>query len=317
MSVVYNGEMGARLGKEVLGTTIIDLCEKDDKVIYLDADLMNCIGTLKWATEHPDRAINCGIAEANMVGVAAGLASEGFKPILHTFGPFASRRVFDQVFLSAAYAKNDITILGTDPGVTAALNGGTHMPFEDVALYRTIPTATILEPSDTEILEKLLRQCVNRAGVKYIRTGRKEMAKIYSDDFEPTIGKAEVLRDGTDVAIFAAGIMLKEAMEAAKTLEDEGINAAVIDCFSIKPLDADTVEKYAKKCGKVVVAENHSKHGGLYSAVLEVISERHPVKTACVAIEDEFGEVGPQNYLQERFKLTSAHIIEQVKKVLK
>ena len=317
MSVVYNGEKDALLAKDVLGKTIPEICESDDKAIYLDADLMNCIGTLKWGMAHPEKAIDCGIAEANMMGVAAGLASAGFKPIVHTFGPFASRRSFDQVFLSAGYAKNDITVIGTDPGVTAALNGGTHMPFEDVALYRTIPTATVLEPSDTSMLEKLLKQCVNRPGVKYIRVGRKDLAKIYSDDFEPTIGKAEVLRDGNDVAIFAAGIMLKEAMEAAKELEKEGISAAVIDCFSIKPLDAETVAKYAAKCGKVVVAENHSKHGGLYSAVLEVLAENCPVKAACVAVEDEFGEVGPQNYLQERFKLTSAHIIEQVKKVLK
>ena len=317
MSVVYNGEKDALLAKDVLGKVIPEICESDDKAIYLDADLMNCIGTLKWGMAHPEKAIDCGIAEANMMGVAAGLASAGFKPIVHTFGPFASRRSFDQVFLSAGYAKNDITVIGTDPGVTAALNGGTHMPFEDVALYRTIPTATVLEPSDTTMLEKLLKQCVNRPGVKYLRIGRKDLAKIYSDDFEPTIGKAEVLRDGSDVAIFAAGIMLKEAMEAAKALEAEGISAAVIDCFSIKPLDAETVTKYAQKCGKVVVAENHSKHGGLYSAVLEVLAENCPVKAACVAVEDEFGEVGPQNYLQERFKLTSAHIIEQVKKVLK
>ena len=317
MSVVYNGEMDSRLAKEVLGSVIPEICESDEKAIYLDADLMNCIGTLKWAKDHPDKAINCGIAESNMMGVAAGLASAGFKPIVHTFGPFASRRSFDQIFLSAGYAKNDITVIGTDPGVTAALNGGTHMPFEDVALYRTIPTATVLEPSDTTMLGKLLKQCVNRSGVKYLRIGRKDLAKIYSDDFEPTIGKAEVLRDGNDVAIFAAGIMLKEAMEAAKALESEGISAAVIDCFSIKPLDKETVAKYAEKCGKVVVAENHSIHGGLYSAVLEVLAEACPVKAAAVAIEDEYGEVGPQKYLQERFKLTSEHIIEQVKKVLK
>lgn len=316
MKVVYNGEMDPRAAKEILGRVIPDMCEKDSDVIYLDADLMNCIGTLKWGMQHPERAIDCGIAEANMIGVAAGLAAEGFKPICHTFGPFASRRCFDQVFLSAAYAKNDITIIGTDPGVTAALNGGTHMPFEDVALYRTIPTATIFEPSDMNCLESILRQCPDIPGVKYIRVGRKNLAKVYEDGVKAEVGKAQVLRDGKDVTIVAAGIMIHEAMQAAKELAEEGIDAAVIDMFTIKPIDAKTIEEYAKKTGRVVVCENHSKHGGLYSAVLEVLSEHCPVPAECVAVEDEFGEVGPQNYLQERFGLTKEHVKEQVKKVL-
>ena len=316
MKVVYNGEMDPRPAKEVLGKVIPDMCEKDKDVIYLDADLMNCIGTLKWGMANPDRAIDCGIAEANMIGVAAGLASAGFKPICHTFGPFASRRCFDQVFLSAAYAKNDITIIGTDPGVTAALNGGTHMPFEDTALYRTIPTATIFEPSDMNCLESILRQCPDIPGVKYIRVGRKNLAKVYEDGVNAEIGKAQVLKDGKDVTIIAAGLLIHEAMQAALSLEKQGISAAVVDMFTIKPIDADTVTEYAKKTGHVVVCENHSKHGGLYSAVLEVIGERCPVPTECVAVEDEFGEVGPQGYLQERFKLTAAHVEEQVKKVL-
>lgn len=316
MKVVYNGEMDPRAAKEILGRVIPDMCEKDSDVIYLDADLMNCIGTLKWGMQHPERAIDCGIAEANMIGVAAGLAAEGFKPICHTFGPFASRRCFDQLFISAGYAKNDITVIGTDPGVTAALNGGTHMPFEDVALYRTIPTATIFEPSDLNCLESILRQCPDIPGVKYIRVGRKNLAKVYEDGVEAEVGKAQVLRDGKDVTIVAAGIMIHEAMQAAKELAEEGIDTAVIDMFTIKPIDAKTIEEYAKKTGRVVVCENHSKHGGLYSAVLEVLSEHCPVPAECVAVEDEFGEVGPQNYLQERFGLTKEHVKEQVKKVL-
>ena len=158
MNIIYNGEKDKAF-KEVLGATIPRLCEEDDKVIYLDADLMSCIGTAKWAAAHPDRAIDCGIAEANMIGIAAGLSSVGFKPVVHTFGPFASRRVFDQVFLSGAYAKNSITIIGSDPGVCAAYNGGTHMPFEDMALYRAIPDAYVFDITDTAMLEDLLKQC--------------------------------------------------------------------------------------------------------------------------------------------------------------
>lgn len=316
MEIVYTGEMDPRMCKTVLGETIPAIAADDPDVIYLDADLMSCIGTGKWAKENPGRAVNCGIAEANMAGVACGLASAGFKPILHTFGPFASRRCYDQVFLSGGYAKNDITIIGTDPGVTATMNGGTHMPFEDVALYRAIPGATVIDVTDPACLVSALRQCVNRPGVKYIRVGRKQYARVYADGSELPIGKAVTLRDGKDAVIFAAGIMVHEAMQAAKTLEGEGIQAAVVDLFTIKPLDADAVEHWAEKTGAVVAAENHNRHGGLYSAVLEVLAERCPVPAACVAVEDEFGEVGPQDYLQERFGLTAEHIVSQVKAVL-
>ena len=314
--IVYNGEMDPRLCKDVIGATVAKLVDSDPDVIFLDADLMSCSGTLKWSKTHTDRAIDCGIAESNMAGVAAGLAAAGFKPIIHSFGPFASRRIFDQIFLSGGYAKNDITVIGTDPGVTAAMNGGTHMPFEDVAIYNVLPGATVIDASDPTCLESVLTQCVNRPGIKYIRVGRKQYAKIYEDGAELPIGKAVTLREGRDIVIFAAGLMLHEAMKAAASLETQGICAAVVDCFTIKPIDADAVEAWAKKCGAVVVAENANRHGGLYSMVLEVLAERCPIPAAVVAVEDEFGEVGTVGYLQERFGLTAAHIEEQVKAVL-
>ena len=314
--IVYTGEMDPRLCKNVLGETIPALAERDLDVIYLDADLMSCIGTAKWAQANPDRAVNCGIAEANMVGVACGLASAGFKPIVHTFGPFASRRCYDQAFLSGAYARNDITIIGTDPGVTATMNGGTHMPFEDVALYRAMPGATVIDVTDPTLLVSVLGQCVDRPGVKFIRVGRKQYAKVYEEGSELSIGKAVTLREGSDIAIFAAGIMVHEAMQAAKALEAEGISVAVIDMFTIKPLDETAVEAWAKKCGAVLTAENHNRYGGLWSAVSEVLAQKHPVPAGYVAVEDEFGEVGPQDYLQERFGLTAARVAERAKAVL-
>ena len=263
MKMIYNGTADSRLYKNVLGETIAELLENDPKVCYLDADLMSCIGTAKLPKKY-DRAINCGIAEANMIGIAGGLSASGFKPICHSFGPFASRRCYDQVFLSGGYAKNSITIIGTDPGITAAFNGGTHMPFEDVAIYRAIPGATIV--------------------------------------------------DVTDVTIVATGIMVHEAMQAALKLEAEGISAAVIDPFTVKPLDAELIRTYAAKTGCVVTAENHNKIGGLYSAVKEVLDGE--AKTGYVAIEDEFGEVGPQDYLRKRFDLTDDHIVRVVKETL-
>ena len=317
MKIVYDGSMDPRTCKTILGETIPALAAEDPDVIYLDADLMNCIGTAKWAAANPDRAINCGIAEANMIGVAAGLASAGFKPIVHTFGPFASRRCYDQIFLSGGYAKNDITVIGSDPGVTAALNGGTHMPFEDVALYRALPGSTVIDVTDPTMLISVLRQCKDLPGVKYIRVGRKSYARVYEDGSELPIGKAVTLREGTDLVIFACGIMVHEALQAAAALEKEGISAAVLDLFTIKPLDAEAVASWAEKTGAVVVAENHNRYGGLCSAVSEVLAERCPTPAAFVAVEDEFGEVGPQGYLQERFGLTAAHIEEAARSVLK
>lgn len=316
MKIVYNGEMDPRAFKDVLGTTIPRLAEEDGDVIYLDADLMSCIGTKKWSDAHPSRGINCGISEANMIGVAAGLASAGFKPIVHTFGPFASRRVFDQVFLSAGYAGNDITVIGSDPGVCAAFNGGTHMPFEDIALYRALPNATVIDITDANMLISVLEQCKDRPGVKYIRVGRKNAAKVFADGETTPIGKAIPLREGKDAVIFASGIMVHEAMQAAETLAKEGVEAAVVNVFTIKPLDVETVRKYAKATGRVVVAENHNKIGGLYSAVCETLSRCNCACVDYVAVEDVFGEVGPQNYLQERFGLTAKHIVEKVKGLL-
>ena len=317
MKIVYDGTMDERLCKNVLGQEIPRLAEQDPDLIYLDADLMSCIGMLSWAKQHPDRAINCGIAEANMVGVAAGLASAGFHPIVHTFGPFASRRCFDQVFLSAGYAKNDITVIGTDPGVTATLNGGTHMPFEDVALYSTIPGSTIIDVTDPAMLQSVLGQCVKRPGVKYIRVGRKQYARVYADGSDLPIGKAVTLKEGKDLVIFAAGIMVHEAMQAAKTLEEEGISAAVVDCFTIKPLDREAVIRWAKETGAVVVAENHSRYGGLCAAVAQTLAEEAPVPCEFVAVEDRFGQVGPQGYLQEAYGLTAAHVAGQARAVLR
>ncbi len=315
--IVYDGSMDPRTFKDVVGGTIISLLEGDPDIIYLDADLMSTIGTYKYHQAHPERAVNVGISEANMMGVAGGLAAAGFKPIAHTFGPFASRRCFDQVFLSAGYARNDITVIGTDPGVCAAFNGGTHMPFEDVALYRAIPTATVFDITDTVMFEDILCQAVNLRGVKYLRVGRKNAAKVYADGSTFDVGKAVRLREGKDLTIVAAGIMVHEAMQAAEALSLAGIGAEVLDMFTIKPLDMESLLQSARKTGAVLVTENHNKIGGLYAAVSEALAANLPTPAACVAVEDQYGEVGPQDYLQKRFGLTAEHIIEVANQLLK
>lgn len=308
MKIVYTGAKDSRQFKNVIGETVTKLLEQDADVCWLDADLQGCSGTVKIKS---DRVINCGIAEANMVGTACGMSAVGFKPYAHTFGPFASRRVYDQVFLSGAYAGNSITVIGTDPGITAAFNGGTHMPFEDVALYRAMPGAKIFDITDVPMLENILTQCKDIPGVKYIRVPRKDSFQVYEDGAEFTVGKGVVVREGSDVTIVACGIMVHEALQAAKQLAEEGIEAAVIDPISIKPLDEELIKTYAAKTGLVVTAENHNKIGGLYSAVKECLNGE--AKVGYVAVEDEFGEVGPQDYLRTRFDLTADHIVRVVK----
>ena len=316
MKVIYNGSPDVKTFKDVLSTMIPKLLDENPDIVYLDADLMSCIGTLKYAKAHPDRAINCGIAEANMAGIAAGLAAVGFKPICHTFGPFASRRCYDQVFMSAGYAHNDITMIGTDPGVCAAMNGGTHMPFEDVALYRALPGATIIDATDTAQFENIFPKVINLKGVKYLRIHRKANDLVYEAGSEFEIGKGVVLCEGKDITIIAAGFMVGRALKAAEALKAKGINATVIDMFTIKPLDEELVAKCAKETGAVLVAENHNKIGGLYSAVCECLAECCPVPAGYVAVEDEFGEVGPVDYLAERFGLTAEHIISEAEKIV-
>ncbi len=317
MKVVYQGE-NDRAFKDVISETIQRLAGEDPDIVYLDADLMGCVNMAKWAREHPDRAFNCGIAEANMIGIAAGMSAAGLKPIVHTFGPFASRRCYDQIFLSGGYAGNSVTVIGTDPGVCASFNGGTHMPFEDMALYRAIPGAYVFDVTDAAMLESVLMQCVDLPGVKYIRVGRKSNKKIYADGMDAGIGKGIVVSSkGQDAVLFACGIMVAKAMEAAKLLEKEGILVTVADLFTVKPLDEELVVKYAEQTGAVVTAENHNKIGGLYSAVVEVLGRRRPTPVEYVAVEDEFGEVGPQDYLEKRFGLTAEHLAAKTKEAIR
>lgn len=313
MNIVYTGEKDTRLFKDVLGQTIGRLLEEDEAVLYLDADLMNCICTSKLPGKI-DRAVDCGIAEANMVGIACGASAVGMKPIVHTFGPFASRRCYDQVFLSGAYAGNSITIIGSDPGITAAFNGGTHMPFEDMALYRAIPGAIVVDITDVPMLVAFLEMAKDLPGVKYLRVGRKDSRQVYAEGSRFQVGNGVVLREGKDAVIVACGILVHEALQAAKQLAQEGIDAAVIDPFTVKPLDEELIRTYAKKTGVVITAENHNKIGGLYSAVKETLDGE--AKVGYVAVEDQFGEVGPQDYLRQQFDLTDAHIVQVVKETM-
>ena len=317
MIIKFDGSADQRTLRESINNAIRQRLDSDSDAIYLDADLMLCIGTGAYAAEHPTRAVNCGVAEANMIGVACGLAAVGFHPVVHSFGTFASRRCYDQVFLSAGYAGNDITVLGSDPGICAALNGGTHMPFEDMALYRAIPGSTVIDITDTAMCDDVLRQCFDRKGVNYVRSGRKNPVRVYAPGQAFEIGKAVTLRQGEDITLIACGIMVAEALGAADLLQKEQISAAVVDMFTVKPVDRDAVIRWAETTGAIVTAENHNRVGGLHDAVTDALSDSCPVPVGCVAVEESFGEVGPQDYLRTRFQLTAENIADKARNTLK
>lgn len=316
IELAYAGQADDMAIKDAFPLVLKELFDADPDVVYFDADLMNSMGTYKLSQERPDRCIDCGIQEANMVGVAAGASALGKKPYVHTFGPFAGRRCYDQVFISVGYARNNVRIIGSDAGVTAAYNGGTHMPFEDIALYRAIPEAMIIDVADRVQFKAALLQTKDRQGVTYIRCPRKDCKKVYGENTNFTLGKANVLREGNDCVIVACGIMVAEALGAAELLEKEGIQVTVIDPVTVKPLDVDTITKYAKQCKAVVTAENANVIGGLGSAVCEALSENCPTVVKRVGVQDLYGEVGNVAYLKERFGLTAENIAKTVKEAI-
>lgn len=311
--VIYDGSQEMALHKTVFAETIEKMAQEDAQVIYLDADLMNSSGTYGFWKKHPECVINCGISEANMIGVAAGLSAVGKKPFVHTFGPFASRRCYDQAFLSVGYAANSVRIYGSDPGVQAAFNGGTHMPFEDMALMRAVPEATVLDIADAVQLAAVLRLIKDKSGLTYLRTTRKNYKKIYSEDSKFELGKGLVLREGTDLTLIACGMMVGEALSAAETLAAEGISARVVDMFTVKPLDEALVVQCAKETAAILTTENHNVIGGLGDAVASVVAEHCPVPVFKHGVNDSFGEVGPVDYLAKRFGLTADEIVKHAK----
>jgi len=302
--------------RDVYAETMTELVKENPRIVYLEADLMNSIGMVNFAKEFPDNAINCGIQEANMIGTAAGMSAVGMIPFTHTFGCFATRRALDQIFLSGAYAKTNIRILGSDPGVTAAFNGATHMPLEDIGLLRGIPGITIIEPTDSTMLRDVVKQTAALEGIFYIRLSRKNAIKVFEEGSTFDIGKAVSIKKGTDVTLIASGICVDESMKAAEILQAQNVNAAVLNVFTVKPIDREAIMAAAKNTGAVVTVENHNIHNGLGSAVAEVLVETTPVPMARVGIQDEFGEVGSVEYLKERFGLTAENIAKNALNVI-
>jgi transketolase len=302
--------------KNIFERVIEQLVKEDPDVVYLEADLMDSlVGAPGFWERNKRQAINCGMSEANMMGIAAGLSAGEKKPYVHTFGPFASRRCFDQVFLSIGYAGNSVRIFGSDPGVTAAFNGGTQMTFEDMALMRSIPRSTVIDISDASMLENLMRKTKDMRGLFYFRAVRKSYPRIYSRDHDFTIGKGEIVQDGSDLTIMACGLMVGEALKAAAMLKEQNISARIVDMFTVKPLDAALVAKCAKETGFILTTENHSVIGGLGDAVAAALLESGiPAQMHKHGVKDEFGSAGPQDYLMDRYGLTAEQIVLQIQK---
>ena len=303
--------------KVIYAETLLEMAAQDERIVVLEADLMRANGTKAFKDRFPTRSINVGVAEANMVGVAAGLSAVGKIPFANTFASFAGRRDYDQFFLQANYARLNVKLVGTDPGILAAINGGTHMPFEDIGLMRNIPRCVVVDPADSVALKKLMPQIAYHPGSVYMRLNRKASPQVHAEDAKFTLGKANVVRDGSDVAIFASGsVLVPEAVSAAQLLEADGISAAVVDFHTIKPLDQDMVLNYAEKTGLIVTCENHQIVNGLGSAVAEVLCEHRPTRMARIGVNEQFGQVGDVEYLKKAYGLDAETIRARVKALL-
>ena len=276
-TLIGKHEKDSRANRDGYVTAMQEMMAADPKVCHVDCDLYNCINTAKLEKEFPKQTFNAGIAEADAMGIAAGLAATGRTVFMHSFGCFSSRRAYDQAFMSCAYAKLPVHVLGSDPGVCAAYNGGTHMPFEDMALYMAIPEAVVIDPTDYAMINCLTKKLAASGKFSFMRMVRKGIVKVYEDGSDFEIGKGVTLKEGKDVTIIASGIMVDEALKAEEMLAAEGISAKVIDMFTWKPIDEELIVASAKETGAIVTAENHQVKCGLGSAVAQVVAKNTPV----------------------------------------
>ena len=304
--------------RESYGNALKELGAENPNVLVLDADLAGATKTGVFKKAYPDRFFDCGIAEGNMVGIAAGLATTGKIPFCSTFAMFAAGRAFEQVRNSVGYPHLNVKIAATHAGISVGEDGATHQCNEDIALMRTIPGMVVLNPADDVEARAAVKAAAEYEGPVYLRFGRLAVP-VFNDEanYKFEIGKGILLREGTDLTIVATGLSVNSALEAAEKLAAEGISAEVINIHTIKPLDEEIILKSAKKTGKVVTAEEHSVIGGLGSAVCDVLSEKLPTPVKKIGVYDVFGESGPAVKLLEKYKLDGAGVYEQIKDWLK
>lgn len=299
--------------RESYGKTLAELGKEMPNLVVLDADLAGATKTGVFKKEFPDRHIDCGIAEGNMMSIAAGLAASGMVPFASTFAMFAAGRAFEQVRNSIGYPHLNVKIGATHGGISVGEDGASHQCLEDLALMRTIPGMVVMCPADDTEARKAIRAAVEHDGPVYIRFGRAAVPVILDEDYEFEIGKGSVLREGSDVSIVANGLCVASALEAAEMLEADGLSAEVVNICTIKPLDEELIVKTAKKTGKVVTAEEHSIIGGLGGAVAECLIEKCPTKMMRIGMRDQFGESGSAAALLHKYMLDGEGIYKQVK----
>ena len=313
---------GKAATRDAYGKALLELGRTHRDIVVLDADLSTSTRTAWFGKEFPDRFFNFGIAEANMMSAAAGLAASGKIPFVSTFAVFASGRAYNQYRTSIAYPNLNVKIVATHGGISIGEDGPTHFCIEDIALMRALPNTTVLVPADAVETEAAIKACVEHYGPTYIRLGRPKVPIIYEDGYkwrgeELTfrIGGSVTLREGEDVALVASGLMVSRALDAAEALAREGIKATVIDLYSIKPIDRKTLTEAAERTGAVVTCEEHNIYGGVGSAVAEVLVETTPVPMEMVGVKDTFAESGPMEELLTKYGLTAKDIVEAAKKV--
>lgn len=302
--------------RKAYGQALVELGRENPNIVVLDCDLSKSTMTNMFAKEFPERHINMGIAEANMMATAAGLAASGKIPFTSTFAVFASGRAWEQVRMSIGYTKMNVKIAATHAGITVGEDGASHQANEDIAIMRVIPNLTVIVPADGTETKKALRAIVEYDGPVYIRLGRADLPILFDDSYKFEIGKAVVLREGKDLSIFACGGLVSEALQAAETLAAEGVSAEVVNVSTIKPLDVETIIASVRKTGAAVSAEEHTIVGGLGGALAEAFCERYPVPMRRVGLEDCFGESGTSNELLCKYCMTGPNIVDAAREVL-
>ncbi len=297
------------------GKALVEMGAENPDLVVMDADLSKSTMTAEFSKTYPERFFNMGIAEQNLYGAAAGLALSGKVVCASTFAMFAAGRAFEIIRNSIGYTGANVKVCATHAGITVGEDGASHQTFEDLALMRTIPGMTVVNPSDGVSARKLLKQVVAFEGPAYVRLGRAAVPVFYDENAEIKLGKANVLREGKDVTVIATGIMVSEAMLAASQMAEEGIDVRVIDMHTIKPLDEEMIIKAAKETGRIVTAEEHSVIGGLGSAVAEVLCRNCPARVEMVGQQDTYGESGKPDELKEKYGMTAADIVRAIREV--
>ena len=295
--------------REAYGKTLVAIGATNENIVVLDADLSKSTKTNLFAAEFPDRFFDMGIAETNMAAAATGLAISGKVPFMSSFAMFATGRCFEIIRNSICYPNLNVKIAATHAGITVGEDGGSHQSIEDIAIMRVLPNMQVFVPADATETAQMVKYMADNPGPMYLRLGRSGQPVLFDDSYEFQAGKSAILKDGKDVAVFACGLMVSVALEAAEMLKAKGIDAAVINASSLKPFDAETVIRYAEQCGAIVTAEEHSIIGGLGSAVAEVLVQNKPCPLVMVGIEDRFGQSGKPADLLREYGLTAENIV--------